>query len=725
MKRILDKLKIDIEVINDKVLLYKDNKLHKVLTNSEGVRTFNYVYEWSTCIKKIRIRGNKFVVVGCVFVPHLTNELKKCYFVIGDNYYSVNFKKCGLDKSRGYYVEFETVINVSDMDISAKTQGIYFKYEDERGVLQLRFNWDYYELGDSIHEHKRRKIKFSKCITTGKHVNFFYQTNNNFITFSSREKNVTDDVRVRFKLKVAKVVAKIMRVFKFPQKVIFFEKFCERYEESAAILFDYCISRGIKNVAYIIDKDLGQYEKIPAEYRKHVINKFSFKHFLYFYFSNTFIATESMNHIIELNIYNSDVRKRINDSKYNYIFLQHGVMYMYCLKNRGTFIKGDGMPMNARIVVSSKTEANHIIEDGKFLPGDMIYSGLPKFDKAFRYDYADSIVIMPTSRDFEYNIIKNKTESSRYYVFANSIINEIPEYLKQKVVFIPHPLIKEYFKDTPLYKYVPEDFSYEDVLRTVKLLITDYSSISYDAFYRGSNVLFCWHDKDYCLSKMNYTLMLNDENVFGDVCYEYSDLKELIIKNYHSEQSSIYKEKYSNIVEFNDNNNTLRCFEALDNSGVFKRNDKRQKLEKSMIYGVGNKVYTGHKVTHRKKYVLFNDKVLTEGVDYRFFYIKCKRPGSGLILLKGIGAFKGFVFKRYKIKKSIKAANIGIVNFSNDENNAIVLDITMNGQVLKPMNDYIVEVDDMGDGIYEVLVKGRGEYGGLKKLYFSSSRAGA
>ena len=72
------------------------------------------------------------------------------------------------------------------------------------------------------------------------------------------------------------------------------------------------------------------------------------------------------------------------------------------------------------------------------------------------------------------------------------IYNAVPDDLKDKVIILPHPLIINELK------HIPESVSskimlsarYDDLLKQAKLLITDYSSIAYDAFYRGARVIF-------------------------------------------------------------------------------------------------------------------------------------------------------------------------------------------------------------------------------------------
>jgi CDP-glycerol glycerophosphotransferase (TagB/SpsB family) len=102
------------------------------------------------------------------------------------------------------------------------------------------------------------------------------------------------------------------------------------------------------------------------------------------------------------------------------------------------------------------------------------------------------------------------------------------------------------------------------------VLITDYSSIAFDAFYRGSRVIFYWEEKDYCMMQYGPStkLMLNEENVYGDYFYSEDGLSKAIRNNYDNPQTEEYKEKYSRLVDFHDGQNTERLIEFLKNDGI-------------------------------------------------------------------------------------------------------------------------------------------------------------
>ena len=154
-------------------------------------------------------------------------------------------------------------------------------------------------------------------------------------------------------------------------------------------------------------------------------------------------------------------------------------------------------------------------------------------------------------------------KKSNYFLMIKEIINSIPNDLKDKVIVLPHPLINEYLKENELNKYLIETPIYDKILKQTKLLITDYSSIACDAFYRGTNVIFWWKEKDECMEQYSGHLCLNENNVFGDICYNKEQLKKVVEKNYNEKQPEEYIKNYMKIVEFNDGNNTKRIIEKM------------------------------------------------------------------------------------------------------------------------------------------------------------------
>lgn len=433
---------------------------------------------------------------------------------------------------------------------------VFFIYKGENESVK---RWS---LRYSIFSNKRKYLNSRIKIIKEKNTSIYArQTAKNKLTITVRETNRTDKASEQIKLNLACLISKFM----VKRKTIMYEKEAQRYEESASVLYEKLIDEGYKNIYYIIDKNSPQVNNINDKYKKNFIYKYTFKHYLAFFSAKTLIGTESPGHAIELRVANKYAAQRIYNDNFKYVFLQHGVMYMVSLDSAGRsfFRKNGGMPKNSKIVVSSEKEANHFIDLAGFKREDLYITGLPKYDRNKWNKDADRIVIMPTWRPWEYNLIRNDINDSPYYKMIEEMIEAIPNEMKNKIILMPHPLILENLKKSEMSKYILKEFVYNDVLRNTKILITDYSSIAYDAFYRGSNVIFYWKEKAYCMSQYGGHLMLNEDNAFGKVCYNSEELKKIVKEEYTTNQKDIYLKKYKEIVEFSDNKNTERLIKLL------------------------------------------------------------------------------------------------------------------------------------------------------------------
>lgn len=440
---------------------------------------------------------------------------------------------------------------------------VTFENKEENIEMPVIYNIIY------LNKHMGHTSKIYNIDNEENLVCYFREGKHNSISITVRKRNITDNYKKQISLFWAWLLSKFIGSSK---RTLLYEKECNKYEESAAMLYEKLIDNGYENAYFIINKNSTHIRFIKPKYKKNIIWAHSFKHYLNFFRCKKFIGTESVMHSLELRVANPFVTRKLQAKNFKYVFLQHGVMYMVSLdsKNRGFFRKGNEMPLDAKIVVSSKKEAEHFVELGGFDYEDLYITGLPFYDRTIKKENADKITIMPTWRPWDYNTLVSDYENSKYYNMVLNIYNNVPEELKEKVIILPHPLIIEIFKNTPLGKYIPEVISYDLILEDTDLLITDYSSIAYSAFYRGANVIFVWNEKDECMEHYNGHLMLNEENTFGDYTYNYNELSNIIRNNYLKGQKEKFKQKYSDIVEFHDNNNTQRLIDLLVKDNFFK-----------------------------------------------------------------------------------------------------------------------------------------------------------
>lgn len=358
--------------------------------------------------------------------------------------------------------------------------------------------------------------------------------------------------------------------------VLMYEKNCSRYEESASVLYERLIDEGYDNVYFIVDMDIPAVKDLDEKYKKNLINKDSDKHLQYFFACDRFVSTETIDHALQLRIANKSVQDKLADRNLMYVFLQHGVMYMVSLNSelRVGFRQKKKYKLH-KTVVSSEAEARHFIDLAGMDREDLYITGLAKFDKCYRNDDADKIIIMPTWRRWETNQAKKDVESTGYFRMIESIYSAVPDGLRDKVVILPHPLMSERFKDESegVGGHILLAESYDEVLRDCSLLITDYSSIAYDAFYRGANVIFYWKEKDECMEHYGEGthLMLNEDNVFGRICMDEEKLAGAVADRYLKPQDEHDAKRFRKLVEFHDGRNSERIMNKLIEDGVIER----------------------------------------------------------------------------------------------------------------------------------------------------------
>ncbi len=362
--------------------------------------------------------------------------------------------------------------------------------------------------------------------------------------------------------------------------ILLFEKNCAHYEESAATVFEELVDRGYKNVRFILNEQTLAAANIDEKYRPYIIKQHSFSHYLNFFAAHTFIGTEALAHGLELRCQNVFVQRRLKSKKIAFVFLQHGVMYMISLNSpaRTSFLKRN-MPKNTCVVVSSEAEATHFVEYAGFDRDDIIVCGLPKFDRSYQHASADKILVMPTWRIWEFNEMRRCASETKYVQMVKRIVGAVPEELRDKVVVAYHPLFTSGIFHTGLgvggehaapAASVQAPLNYDELLRDVALLITDYSSIAYDAYYRGANVIFYWEERDECLEHYGEGtyLLLNESNAFGPACYNKQELTAAIEARYGKPQEAAELNNYHHIVEFHDDQNTARLISALQETGI-------------------------------------------------------------------------------------------------------------------------------------------------------------
>ena len=376
----------------------------------------------------------------------------------------------------------------------------------------------------------------------------------------------------RIKNFFARVFAKLLGP---GNSALLFEKETFKANESGYYVFEKIMERKEdinSKVYFVIDKNSPDFEKVYSQYPQNTIIKYTFKHYLNIYRSKCFISSELSNHVINPRLYIRSINKVI--AKKPLVFLQHGIMFAKPVDNPAAagFKKNNGAINFYKCVVSSDLEATQF-HRLRFDDSDLIKCGLPKFDVSYMNEDADKILVMLTYRYWEETLVMDpeRIGETTYYNAYMEILNAFEkEGLLDKVLISCHPKFAEcIINAAPKYESIVEK-DINKALENSKVFITDYSSASYDAHYRGAYVIYYWKERDYLIENYKAIPPVNEENCDGvpifDVDSLVNEVKHAIANDY--KMDPMYQERYKKINEFDDNRNGERLVDELINLDI-------------------------------------------------------------------------------------------------------------------------------------------------------------
>lgn len=328
------------------------------------------------------------------------------------------------------------------------------------------------------------------------------------------------------------------------------------------------------NVHYIIDESKkNDYNKV-VKYGN-IISFGSWEHKIAFILSDKVIST----HRGFVEPWSYKLYKLILDRKNNkkFIFLQHGVTYNDVSK----FLSKKEL-MADKLITSTKSEYNFIANNDKYgyQNGEVVQTGLPRFDNLHNSNPQKQILIMPTWRADITNpsYIKNKTIkdeaflNSEYYNRYKSLLNnkvlldEIKE-KQYKIIFYPHYEIQQYINyfnttNDNIIIANKEEYDVQKLLMDSNLLVTDYSSVFFDFAYMKKPIIH------YCFDKLKHYesgYFDIEKDGFGKVISEEDEIVNGIIRYIRNdfEMEQIYQDRIDDTFNIRDNKNCERVFKEI------------------------------------------------------------------------------------------------------------------------------------------------------------------
>ncbi|GGF31073.1 hypothetical protein GCM10010954_32800 [Halobacillus andaensis] len=316
-----------------------------------------------------------------------------------------------------------------------------------------------------------------------------------------------------------------------------------------------------KQVYYAIDsnsKDLSRIKSLG-----NVVDIGSIEHYKIASSATAFIGSHDLEYFlpakgIEFNSYKQGKR----------IFLQHGVLGRKNVEYHKDYYK---YPFHL-FCVSSLPEKNLVEKKLGYNKDEVEITGLTRFDSLLNNKQSKkSILFIPTWRDWLLN--ENDFLASDYYkrykgMLQNERLHDVLKEYRVELNFFPHyrmqPFVDHFeIKNDNINVIKLGERTVQDLLLENSLMITDYSSVSFDFNYMSKPVVFYHFDRDSFFRKG--ILRPVEETFLGDICYSEDELVQRIteyIKGDFTEKEEFANKKHLIFSEI-DKNNCQRVYNRI------------------------------------------------------------------------------------------------------------------------------------------------------------------
>ena len=256
-------------------------------------------------------------------------------------------------------------------------------------------------------------------------------------------------------------------------------------------------------------------------------------------------------------------------------FLQHGVIALH--KMHGYYNYKNMIKRAEKVdifVTSSKFEKNIVIESLGYENENVLISGLSRFDNLYKQRQIKNkkIVYIPTWRTWLKSNSEQEFLNSEYYKETLSVINTLVE-LQQQYLFefdicFHHALNKftHLYKSDKKINFIDmSSLNVQDLIISTGMLITDYSSISFDFAFMEKPVIFYQFDREKFLEARHGAFIDYETELFGPVIEDLTSLnnsiKTYIDNSYQMNDEDKHKAK--RYFAYHDAKNSERIFNAI------------------------------------------------------------------------------------------------------------------------------------------------------------------
>jgi len=398
----------------------------------------------------------------------------------------------------------------------------------------------------------------------GMRLAFFYRTRSEY-----------DGYDIKIREWIAFAVSKICYSYLKKKRIwLVFEKFCSMAQDSGYYFFRYCMENlseeEKKKIYFVIDKRSPDYENV-RQYYKHIIPFMSIKHGIYLLAASIYIGSDSKAHLYAWRAKPSIIKHKL--SRKPIYFLQHGVTALK--KVDYLFGKKGSSPMTY-FATTSEFEQKIVIENFGYLERNAPITGFTRWDVLCDKQEANkhNILIMPTWRSWLEDSGNEAFLNSDYYknyteLLSSKRLHRLLKEQQVELIFYLHPKFADYldnFKcEYSRIRLIP--FGQEplnELIMKCSMMITDYSSVCWEAYYLAKPVIFYQFDNDK-YDRVHGSYIDKETELFGrratDLAGLLDQLEDCISHGFCETPKDI--EDRGRYFKYVDNDNSRRTYEFL------------------------------------------------------------------------------------------------------------------------------------------------------------------
>lgn len=382
---------------------------------------------------------------------------------------------------------FRTLVSLVVEDISAPYYDVFTKVNDKLIPYRLGF-FSFLKLFIFSGRYQL-KLKNGQIIRT-------FTTRNRQLSYLHLSDNGMDKKmrKIQTKAYFCGKFVNLIQPFNRPQ--LAFEKLSERAQESGFAYFKYVQEHYPKEKLYfIIKRDAPDYAKLKAMQR--VVIHGSFQHFYLLHRASLFVSSETPGHAYFWRE-NMGLTANVVRTK-PYVFLQHGVLGF---KKLDSIFDGDRLTAPSLLITSSLFEQNIVTSQLDYDAKRAPITGLARWDMIDlaqeRMNNRDKILVFYTWRPWLDDISDESFRASQYFQHIKATLTILSNYDDKQVILMMHPKLHATLDQSLLSKvklWTDNDGPMNELLSSVATVITDYSSISWEAYYREIPVVFDMFDQ--------------------------------------------------------------------------------------------------------------------------------------------------------------------------------------------------------------------------------------